>query len=46
MVYFTLQEAVASVALSHPERCDCLACRAADGDERAFAEVWLLVANG
>jgi len=28
--------AVASVALSHPEDCDCTVCRASRGDEDAW----------
>lgn len=34
------REAIASVALSHPVPCRCLTCRAASGDEDAFAEVF------
>ena len=34
------REAIASVALSHPGSCRCLTCRAALGDEDAFAEVF------
>ncbi len=33
------REAVASVALAHRQGCKCLACRASQGDQRAFAEV-------
>jgi hypothetical protein len=33
----TLREAIASVSLSHEENCTCDTCRAAGGDERAFA---------
>lgn len=33
------QEAVASVALTHPEGCKCVICRAAEGDEHAMAEI-------
>jgi len=32
-----IRESVASVALSHPETCDCDVCKAASGDEEAFA---------
>ena len=35
----TLRGAVASVALSHPEGHDCVVCRAAHGNEGAFARV-------
>lgn len=34
-----VRQAVASVALSHDERCDCETCRAALGDEDAFERV-------
>jgi len=33
------REAVASVALSHPETCDCRICQAASGDEDAMTAV-------
>lgn len=36
---YVLREACSSVALSHDEACECLACRAASGDAQAFA--WL-----
>jgi len=42
---FALIEAVNSVALEHPETCQCLACRAAAGDRDALAEVCLLLAE-
>lgn len=32
-----LKGALASVALSHPADCNCEVCRAAHGDEEAFA---------
>lgn len=38
------QEAIASVALSHPEDCACKVCRAATGDQEAFADL-LMVLN-
>ncbi len=34
-----LKGAIASVALSHPKSCNCLTCKAADGDEDAFARL-------
>lgn len=34
-----LKAAIASVSLSHPEKCDCLTCRAGRGDEAAFARI-------
>lgn len=36
---FAIRGAVASVALSHPEGCACLTCRAAGGDREAFLEI-------
>lgn len=33
--------ALASVALSHPEDCLCDVCKAASGDEDAFARLWI-----
>lgn len=36
----SVQSAVSSVALSHPEACGCLVCRAAGGDQRAFALIF------
>lgn len=38
-----LREAVASVSLSHAEHCDCVMCRAANGDEAALREMRELV---
>ena len=32
-------EAVNSVALSHPDDCECLACRAAHGEPQALGEI-------
>lgn len=37
---YLLMEAIASTAASHEEKCDCLVCRAAQGDEEALAAVW------
>jgi hypothetical protein len=34
-----LKESIASVSLSHPESCTCDTCKAAHGDEAAFARV-------
>lgn len=34
-----LQEAIASVSLSHPEDCNCLTCRAGRGDKEAFVQI-------
>lgn len=39
---FSLREAVASVALSHPAGCPCVVCHA-NGDERAFARLMLIL---
>jgi hypothetical protein len=36
---FMLRGAIASVALSHNERCTCDTCKAAHGDEAAFERV-------
>jgi hypothetical protein len=41
MSLFAVKEAIASVALSHPEGHDCDTCKAAAGDEDAFARVVL-----
>jgi hypothetical protein len=38
---FMVLEAVASVSLSHEEKCTCKTCRAAQGDEQALAEIML-----
>jgi hypothetical protein len=40
-----MREAIASVALSHDDDCDCVICRAATGEADAFAEVMLQVAD-
>lgn len=34
-----LRDAVASVSLSHKADCECRTCKAAKGDEKAFAEI-------
>ena len=34
-----LKGAIASVSLSHAEGCDCQVCKAAHGDEDAFARL-------
>jgi hypothetical protein len=36
---FVLQEALASVALSHADDCGCDTCKAASGDEEALSRV-------
>lgn len=36
----TFKGALASVALSHPADHDCEVCRAASGDEKAFARLY------
>jgi hypothetical protein len=41
MKFFMLREAIASVAIEHDPRCRCVVCRAADGDQKAFLEIWL-----
>jgi hypothetical protein len=33
------RESIASVSLSHDQGCDCEVCKAASGDEEAFARV-------
>ena len=38
-----LEEAMASVALSHPPSCACVTCRAAGGDPRARAEILVML---
>jgi hypothetical protein len=40
------REAIASVSLSHPQGCRCLTCRAAGGDDTAFAELMLVLKWG
>lgn len=34
------RDALASVALSHPADCRCEVCKAADGDDDAFARLY------
>lgn len=36
-----IQEAIASTALEHRSDCPCTVCRAAHGDEQAFAQIAL-----
>lgn len=43
---FILQEAIASVSMSHPEECGCRTCRAAAGDTDAFVEIYMAVRDG
>lgn len=38
--HFVIKEAIHSVAMEHPSDCDCLTCRAADGDEEALVEIY------
>jgi hypothetical protein len=40
-----IREAVASVSLSHPKSCGCRTCRAAQGDEDAFAQLYVEVSE-
>jgi len=40
-----MREAICSVALSHPDSCDCMVCRAASGDEAAMAEAMRALAE-
>lgn len=40
---YVILEAAHSVALEHPERCECLACRAAGGDAVALAALMRMV---
>lgn len=42
---FMLTEAINSVALSHNEGCDCVACRAASGDQDALIELYAALAQ-
>jgi hypothetical protein len=39
--FFTLKEAIASVAIEHRTGCECDTCLAAHGDKEAFLRVWL-----
>lgn len=43
---FQMEEAIHSIALSHPEGCGCVTCRAADGDEDARATVMVMLIVG
>jgi hypothetical protein len=36
-------EAINSVAIEHAEECDCVVCRAADGDVDALTEIIIQV---
>lgn len=36
-----IKEAISSVAMEHPNKCNCTVCRAASGDKEAFAEILL-----
>lgn len=40
---FLLMEAIHSTALEHPNACNCLTCRAANGDKQAFDEIIIMV---
>lgn len=42
---FVIMEAIHSTAIEHPSGCNCVICRAAHGDQRAFAEVFTEVAE-
>lgn len=46
MNIFMLIEAVNSVALEHDPSCDCIACRAAGGDQDALAQVAATLKQG
>ena len=37
---FMVKEAVNSVAIEHQNDCDCLTCKAANGDSDALAEIY------
>jgi hypothetical protein len=41
--YGQVAEAIASVALSHEPSCKCLTCRAAQGDEDSFTEIYMIL---
>lgn len=43
---FLVREAVNSVAIEHPEDCDCTTCRAADGDTEAFVTMYREILHG
>jgi hypothetical protein len=38
-----LRDAIASTALSHPDDCSCLTCKAASGDKEAFTEILIQI---
>jgi len=38
-----ITEAVNSVAIEHPEDCDCIVCKAADGDINSLVEIMAAV---
>jgi hypothetical protein len=38
-----ITEAVNSVAIEHVEDCDCIVCKAADGDVKSLAEIMAAV---
>jgi hypothetical protein len=40
-----LWEAIHSVALEHPDDCDCTACQAAGGDQEAFGRILIAAAG-
>lgn len=37
---FAVEEAIHSTAMEHARDCDCIICRAADGDPVAKAEIY------
>lgn len=45
MHYFTIKEAIASVAIEHIPGCECDTCLAAYGDKEAYLRVWLAVSD-
>lgn len=38
---FMVEEAVNSIAIEHGDTCDCLICRAAAGDQRAWSDLYI-----
>ena len=40
MEQFMFRDALASVSLSHKQGCDCDVCKAASGDDDAFARLY------
>lgn len=40
-----ITEAINSVAIEHAEGCDCIVCKAADGDVKALAKIMIAVAQ-